>query len=85
MNLTWDQMKKIEPGLADLEKEIREIKVDKNYSEFHTWFGEDGYKRKMIRLVGFRRKIDDELANNLAYDVAYRELYKLVPPENSED
>jgi hypothetical protein len=76
--MTWEELVKLEPHLENLLENIRHG-FNKN------WFGNDGYKADMIKLVGVMRlyqKQDsfggrrDILFSSAAYDCAYKVLYE---------
>ncbi len=83
--LTWANLKRVEPRLQVLEREIKAI-VDKNGSPYfcanETWYGyqdpQQGFKERLCRLVGWEAE-NPRLRTAGAYDVAYDYLYELLP------
>jgi hypothetical protein len=67
---------RIEPRLAELEGEIRAIKdTGKWFCANEHWLN---LKSRMSLLVGWRAE-NPELRTSKAYDIAYDELYQLLP------
>ena len=85
--LTWAEMCVIKPRLSRLLREIQRVRDDGQSEYFcrnKRWYGwpprdDDGYKSEMHALVGFYAA-RPELATSQAYDVAYRTLYRALPP-----
>jgi hypothetical protein len=77
MRLTFDQ-------LAELDSELDGLL---EYAENHpghcanaAWYGPDGLRKAMTRVVGHLRGCGpEELQTSAAYDVAYRTLYNALP------
>jgi len=77
--MTWAEIVKIEPRLAELYKEIRTIKDDKSKPYFcanEIWYAE--FKPEIKYLVGwFAEK--EELRGSDTWDLAYQKLYRTLP------
>jgi hypothetical protein len=86
--LTFEQLCELEPRLLDLLNEARAIKDNRRKRSFcanqvwYGWRGHEGFKPRLLDLVGFRRKhdgSDPRLATSRAYDVAYHTIYDALP------
>jgi hypothetical protein len=80
--LTWTVLTEIEPRLLDLERRIKAVKRPRSgyFCANDWWYGRGGFKRDMLRLVGWdARSNDARITTPEAYDLAYHHLYNLLP------
>jgi hypothetical protein len=83
--LTWANLKRVEPRLEVLEREIKAV-VDKDGTPYfcanEIWYGyedpKQGFKERLCRLVGWEAH-NPRLRTTGAYDLAYDYLYGLLP------
>jgi hypothetical protein len=78
--MTLDEMIQLEPGLQELREDVAVVEDDKTSSSFcanRLWIRR--FKPRLIELVGSLAGVE-ELRTSEAYDVAYRELYQILPP-----
>ncbi len=82
---TWDDLVRAEPRLAVLRAEVERITAGdgQRFCANECWYGfngQPGIKPKLVRLVGFlAENLDLVLHSMMSYDLAYRELYELLP------
>ena len=82
---TWEALVEREPRLGDLLAEARAVRGEgPTFCANAVWYGYPGHrpglKRRMTRLVGFLAERPDPLLRGpLAYEVAYRALYRALP------
>jgi hypothetical protein len=82
--LTWDQITKLEPALAELYRTIRAVKDDKTRPAFCAnlrWYGSyarPGFKQHLSRLAGWDARHPD-LQTIQVYELAYGKLYRALP------
>jgi len=83
--MTFADLVKIEPALADLEKRIRALSLAQEgkrgrFCANEVWYGwgTAGFKAGMTALVGFAAA-KPALQTMEAYDTAYRHLQTLLP------
>jgi hypothetical protein len=78
--LTFDELAELEPGLADLEDDIRETRQQTPpwKARFRLWYWE--FKPRLLKLVGWctAHSRDGVLGSREAYDVAYHHLHDLL-------
>jgi hypothetical protein len=57
MSITWQQLVKLEPRLADLLEEAKAYHKSRpaTYCNLETWYGPNGLKNKVCELVGWYR------------------------------
>ena len=71
-DITWDEIKAIEPALADLEATCLRERL-KDYDVYPMWYAI--YKPYVTNLVGrWAQSNDPRIHTERAYDVAYRHL-----------
>jgi hypothetical protein len=69
----------IEPRLTELARDIAAVKdTGKSFCANQWWYGKYGFKARMSGLVGYSAE-NPRLRTSEAYDVAYRQLYRLLP------
>jgi hypothetical protein len=86
--LTFAQLAKLEPALADLLKEAKAAKGGKGFCANAFWYGYGcrGIKPRLLYLVGhLRTDRNPILSTSEAYDVAYQTIYKALPDCNHGD
>ena len=79
MELTFDELARREPDLAELLAEARALfsSNDPNFCANAAWFGygtyrHSGLKPRLLQLVGWRARKDDPILHSeAAYDLAY--------------
>jgi hypothetical protein len=80
--MTFDALAAIEPRLWKLADEIRSLRPRRGYCAMTAWFGREGYKRKLIGVVGWHATpaVGGHPITRTpeAYDCAYRALYGLL-------
>ncbi len=82
---TWDDLVRAEPRLAVLRSEVERVTAEdgQRFCANAVWYGyngEPGIKPKLVRLVGFLAENPDPVLHTMmSYDLAYRELYELLP------
>ena len=84
--LSWREIKKIEPRLGTLQKEIKvlteSVAADDRFCPNHFWYGYDdpefAFKKQVEQLAGYCAEAP-ELRSRAAYDLVYDRLYKLLP------
>ena len=86
--ITWELLIELEPRLLDLYQEARSVRDDRSKPWFcanAVWYGHHGFeglRPRLVDLVGYRRRddgSDPRLATSLAYDIAYRTIYNVLP------
>ncbi len=79
---TWSQLVRHEPRLTELRRSVEQVR-DRGRSSFcanKVWYASGGPKAQLVRLVGWESEVDHPaLRNSVAYDVAYKALYALLP------
>ncbi len=79
--MTFTQLTKLEPRLANLLRDVRKVRDDRRRISFcanHVWYGSGGFKSRLIHLVGWSA-VDEQLRSPEAYDLAYKHLYNALP------
>jgi hypothetical protein len=77
--LTFEEMKMVEPLLAYLESDARDVKDSYTTPAFcanYIWF--HYFKPKLLKLTGWECS-NDLLSSCDCYDIAYQHLYNLLP------
>jgi hypothetical protein len=80
---TFAALAQREPRLRDLQRAVqaerRRARQDHHYCANRTWFGR--FEDRLNRLVGWERRGPEDpiLGTSAAYDVAFAELYELLP------
>ncbi len=86
--LTFADLCRREPGLAQLAREIRAFTrtpLGDDWCANARWYGYGryrgmGYRPRLVELIGWwARSIDPVVRSSRAYEVAYHELYALLP------
>lgn len=74
----YKKLREVEPGLKELEAEIRQESPspDGRYCANRAWYSK--YKPRLCLLVGWEAR-NPELRNMRDYDAAYQSLYDLLP------
>jgi hypothetical protein len=78
--LTFADLARLEPGLSDLERDVRRERRERGrpYCANRVWYGL--YKPRLVWLVGWHADTPHpELRTPTAYATAYRHLYELLP------
>jgi hypothetical protein len=74
---TFDQILALDPSLICL---LRRARNQKGNCANSVWYGKDGLRAEMTRVIGHQRTHGpSELKTSAAYDVAYRTLYAALP------
>jgi hypothetical protein len=69
----------LEPGLAQLEREIRALPdAGKYFCANEHWYPPGTFRSRLLRLAGWNA-VRPELRTSEAYDLAYDYLYALLP------
>jgi hypothetical protein len=83
---TWATLAAADARLGALRRDILAVRreqqrtPDRHFCANAVWYGEPGFKRRLVALVGWRRRQGPpELQTQEAYDVAYSTLYRLLP------
>jgi hypothetical protein len=87
---TFDELKRLQPALADLEALILRHAAKHKRAKYHCanahWYGYgtgrgSDFKQRLLPLVGWEAccERDSVLKSCHAYDVAYEHLYQLLP------
>jgi hypothetical protein len=76
-NEKWEQLKTLEPELAALEQEIRQVQAEPNFCANRSWYRD--FKPRLRKLVGRHSGCSGYLGGPEAYGVAYDHLYNLLP------
>lgn len=86
--MTWDEMIRIEPQLAELLNDARAVRsTGDDFCANDVWYGYGpvveaglaGLKARLCSLVGFGRDGDGYLGTPEAYDLAYQTIYNALP------
>jgi hypothetical protein len=83
--LTWRELVRREPRLAELLQEARTVDdSDPHFCANAVWYGYNGYaglKGRLCQLVGWDADTDDPILRTPeAYDLAYDTIYDALPP-----
>ena len=68
----------IEPKLLTLFEKASSYKAKENFCTNKIWYGPDGLRQKLSRLVGFGA-CKRQLRTSQAYDLAYTKIYNALP------
>lgn len=79
--LTWRELVRREPRLAELLREAKAVDdSDPHFCANLVWYGRGGLKERLCRLVGWEAEKDDPvLRTPEAYDLAYEKIYNALP------
>lgn len=80
--MTWELMVSIEPRLQALYEKAKAYhkaaRNDKNFCANRVWYGRDGLKAELLKLVGWEAEVPT-LNIGTAYDIAYKKIYEALP------
>ncbi len=80
----WSQLVRHEPRLAEIRRSVERVRDEDDgtgsFCANRVWYAPGGPKAQLVQLVGWESDVDHPaLRNSVAYDVAYKALYSLLP------